>query len=142
MAQWLMKTEPEDYSWERLVADGETEWTGVRNHQAAANMRAMQVGELAFLYRSKVEPAIVGIMTVSAAAYPDVDDPTGKFVRVRVRPLKALPYEVTLRTIKAEPRLTGLALVRQSRLSVLPVSDAHWRILCAMAGLEQAELVR
>jgi predicted RNA-binding protein with PUA-like domain len=135
MAHWLMKTEPEDYSWERLVAEGGTEWTGVRNHQAAANMRAMKVGEEAFFYRSVVEPAIVGVMTVSAASYPDADDPTGKFVRVKVEPLRRAPREVTLKAIKADPGLADLALVRQSRLSVLPVSDAHWRILCAMAGL-------
>jgi len=136
MAQWLLKSEPEDYSWERLVAEGETEWTDVRNHQAAANLRAMKLGERAFFYRSAVEPAIVGVMTVSATWYPDVDDPTGKFVRVKVRPLRPVAREVTLKTVRAEPRLADLALVRQSRLSVVPVGDEHWRILCAMAGIE------
>lgn len=135
MAHWLMKTEPEDYSWDRLVADGETEWTGVRNHQAAANMRAMRLGDPVFFYRSVVEPAIQGIMTVSAEWYPDPSDPTGKFVRVKVRPERPLPEEVTLKAIKADARLADLALVRQSRLSVMPVGDAHWRILCGMAGL-------
>lgn len=136
MAQWLMKTEPEDYSWDRLLVDGETEWSGVRNHQAAANMRAMKLGDPVFFYRSVVEPAIVGIMTVSAEWYPDPSDPAGKFVRVKVKPDRPLPKEVTLKAIKAEPRLADLALVRQSRLSVLPVGDAHWRILCGMAGLK------
>ena len=74
MAHWLMKTEPQDYSWERLLADGETEWTGVRNHQAAGNMRAMRRGERVFFYRSQVEPAIVGVMEVSAEAYPEPED--------------------------------------------------------------------
>ena len=135
MAQWLMKTEPEDYSWDRLVAEGETEWTGVRNHQAAANMRAMRLGEPVFFYRSVVDPAILGIMTVSATWYPDVSDPAGKFVRVKVKPDRPLPQEVPLKAIKADPRLADLALVRQSRLSVMPVSDAHWAILLGMAGL-------
>ena len=136
MAQWLMKTEPEDYSWDRLVAEGETEWTGVRNHQAAASMRAMALGERVFFYRSVVEPAILGVMTISAAWYPDEADPTGKFVRVKVRPLQPLPQPVPLKAIEADPRLADLALVRQSRLSVMPVGDEHWRILCAMAGIE------
>jgi predicted RNA-binding protein with PUA-like domain len=135
MAHWLMKTEPEDYSWERLVADGETEWTGVRNHQAAANMRAMRLGEQVFFYRSMVEPAILGIMTVSAEWYPDPADPDGKFVRVKVKPDRPLPAEVSLKAIKADPRFADFALVRQSRLSVVPVGDQHWRILCGMAGL-------
>jgi len=136
MAYWLMKTEPEDYSWERLVADGETEWTGVRNHQAAANMRAMKKGERVFFYRSQVDPAIVGVMTVSQTSYPDPDDPTGKFVRVKVRPVEPVKQEVSLRTIKSDGRFKELALVRLGRLSVSPVSDEHWRLLCAMAGLE------
>ena len=135
MAQWLMKTEPEDYSWDRLVAEGETEWTGVRNHQAAANMRSMRLGEPVFFYRSVVDPAILGIMTVSATWYPDVSDPAGKFVRVKVKPDRPLPREVPLKAIKADPGLADLALVRQSRLSVMPVSDAHWAILLGMAGL-------
>ena len=136
MAQWLMKTEPEDYSWDQLVADGETEWSGVRNYQAAANMRAMRLGEPVFFYRSVVDPAVVGIMMVSAEWYPDPKDPTGRFVRVKVKPQRPLPREVSLKAIKADPRLADLALVRQSRLSVVPVGDAHWRILCEMAGAE------
>src|SRR5215207_3404897 len=135
MAQWLMKAEPEDYSWDRLLADGETEWTGVRNHQAAANLRAMKLGDPVFFYRSVVEPAIVGVITVSAESYPDPGDPSGKFVRVKVKPRQRANTEVPLKAIKADARFVDLALVRQSRLSVMPVGDAHWRILCAMAGL-------
>jgi predicted RNA-binding protein with PUA-like domain len=137
MAHWLMKTEPEDYSWDRLVADGETEWNGVRNHQAAANMRAMRKGDRVFFYRSVVEPAIVGIMTVSEEAYPASAEPGEKFVCVKVKPLRPLPREVSLAAIKADPRLADLKLVRQSRLSVMPVSDEHWRLLCGMAGLRE-----
>jgi predicted RNA-binding protein with PUA-like domain len=135
MAQWLMKTEPDDYSWDQLVADGETEWTGVRNHQAAANMRAMKLGERVFFYRSVVEPAIVGVMTVSVEWYPNPGEPDGKFGRVKVKPLRRAPTEVSLKAIKADPRFADLALVRQSRLSVVAVGDAHWRALCGMAGL-------
>jgi predicted RNA-binding protein with PUA-like domain len=136
MAHWLLKTEPEDYSWDRLAADGETEWTGVRNHQAAANLRRMKLGETAFFYRSVVDPAILGVMEVAAEWYPDADDPTGRFVRVKVRPVRKVPREVPLKAVKADPRLADLALVRQSRLSVMPVGEEHWRILCGMAGLD------
>lgn len=134
MAHWLLKTEPEDYSFERLLEDGHTEWTGVRNHQAARNLRAMQAGERAFFYRSVVDPAIVGIVRIARPWQPDPTDPA--WPAVRVEPERRLPREVPLRAIKAEPRLADLALVRQSRLSVVPVSEAHWRLLCAMGGLE------
>ncbi|HRY23320.1 MAG: EVE domain-containing protein [Geminicoccaceae bacterium] len=136
MAQWLMKTEPEDYSWDRLVAEGGTGWDGVRNHQAAANMRAMQKGDRAFFYRSLVDPAVIGIMEITRAAYADPDDPAGKWVRVDVAPVRPLPREVSLKAIKADPALADLALVRQSRLSVMPVSDAHWALITRMAGLD------
>jgi predicted RNA-binding protein with PUA-like domain len=136
MAKWLMKTEPGDYSWDRLLADGKTEWDGVRNHQAAANMRAMQVGDKAFFYRSLKDPAVLGIIEVTRQAFPDPDDPDGKWVRVEVAPVEALPNEVSLKAIKAEERLADLALVRQSRLSVMPVSEAHWDLICRMAEQE------
>ncbi|MCB1888983.1 MAG: EVE domain-containing protein [Rhodocyclaceae bacterium] len=136
MAQWLMKTEPEDYSWDRLVAEGGTGWDGVRNHQAAANMRAMQKGDRAFFYRSLVDPAVIGIMEITRAAYADPDDLAGKWVRVDVAPVRPLPREVSLKAIKADPALADLALVRQSRLSVMPVSDAHWALITRMAGLD------
>ena len=134
MARWLFKTEPGDYSWEEFVADGETDWDGVRNYQAARNMRAMRRGDLAFFYRSVKKPALVGVMRVTGEAFPDSDDP--RFVRVLVAPVRALPREVPLAEVKADPRLADLALVRQARLSVMPVSDAHWRILCEKAGLD------
>ena len=136
MAKWLMKTEPGDYSWDQLLLDGKTEWDGVRNHQAAANMRAMQVGDQAFFYRSLKDPAVIGIIEVSRAAFADPDDPEGKWVRVEVAPVEALPQEVSLKAIKADERLHDLALVRQSRLSVMPVSDAHWDLICRMAEAE------
>ena len=116
MAYWLMKTEPEDYNWAQLVADGIATWDGVHNHQAARNMRAMQVGDRAFFYRSMQDPAVVGIMEIVRAAYEDKDDPKRSFVLVDVKPVKPVAREVGLKQIKAEPRLQGLALVRQSRL--------------------------
>lgn len=135
VARWLMKTEPADYSWERLVADGKTEWDGVRNHQAAANMRAMKKGDKVFFYRSLKAPAVVGIMEITREAFPDPDpnNTDGKWVRVEVAPVEPLPAEVSLKAIKADARLNDLALVRQSRLSVMPVSEAHWQLICQMA---------
>ncbi|MCB1833105.1 MAG: EVE domain-containing protein [Geminicoccaceae bacterium] len=135
MAYWLMKTEPGDYDWDRFVKDGRTQWDGVRNHQAAANMRAMKKGEAVFFYRSLKNPAIVGVMTVIREAYSAPDDETGKFVQVDLEPLRPVREEVSLKAIKAEPALEGLALIRQSRLSVMPVSDEHWKVLNRMAGL-------
>jgi len=134
MARWLMKTEPEDYSWERLIADGETEWTGVRNYQAANNMRAMKKGEEVLFYRSQVDPAVLGIMKVSAEAYPDPDDATGKFCRLKVKPVRPLKRPVTLKEIKADPRFAEMVLVRNSRLSVQPVGDEHWKLILQLAG--------
>ena len=136
MAHWLLKTEPDDYSWERLVADGAAGWDGVRNHQAARNMRAMKRGERAFFYRSVQDPAVVGVMEIVREAYPAPDDPSGRFVQVDVAPVMPVAREVPLAAIRAEPRLKDLALVRQSRLSVTPVDDESWRLICAMAGIE------
>ena len=132
MAHWLLKTEPEDYAWDRLVAEGETEWTGVRNHQAARNLRGMALGEELFFYRSVVKPAVVGIMTVSKTWYPDPEEP---WCRVKVKPLRALPEEVSLARIKADPALADIALIRQSRLSVMPITDAQWSIILALGGV-------
>ena len=136
MAYWLMKTEPEDYGWDQLVADGIATWDGVHNHQAARNMRAMRAGDRAFFYRSMQDPAVVGVMEVVREAYDDPDDPRRSFVLVDVRAVKPVVREVPLKQIKAEPRLQDLALVRQSRLSVSPLDDQAWRLICEMAGIE------
>jgi predicted RNA-binding protein with PUA-like domain len=114
----------DDYDWDRLVADGETEWTGVRNYAAALHMRAMRLGRAGVPLPLVVEPAIVGVMTVAREAYPNPDEPDGKFCRVRVRPLAPVAREVSLRAIKADPRFADLALVRQSRLSVRRWAEA------------------
>jgi predicted RNA-binding protein with PUA-like domain len=136
VAYWLMKTEPEDYGWDQLVADGIATWDGVHNHQAARNMRAMRAGDRAFFYRSMQDPAVVGVMEIVREAYDDPDDPRRSFVLVDVRAVKPVVREVPLKQIKAEPRLQDLALVRQSRLSVSPLDDQAWRLICEMAGIE------
>jgi predicted RNA-binding protein with PUA-like domain len=136
MAYWLMKTEPEDYSWAQLVKDGTARWDGVHNHQAASNMRAMKRGDRAFFYRSMQDPAVVGVMEIVREAYQDAGDPKHSFALVDVRPVAPAQREVSLQQIKADPRLQHLALVRQSRLSVSPVDDAAWRLICELAGID------
>lgn len=135
MAYWLLKSEPEDWSWAQQQAVPTEPWDGVRNHQAANNMRAMAEGDLAFFYHSGKSREIVGIVRIARAAYPDPSDATGKFVLVDVAADKALPKPVSLKDIKADPDFADLALVRQARLSVVPVSEAHWQKLCMMGGL-------
>jgi predicted RNA-binding protein with PUA-like domain len=133
MAHWLVKSEPSAYSWDQLVKDRQTFWSGVRNPQAAANLKAMKTGDLAFFYHSNEGKEIVGIARIVKEYYPDHTDKTGKYGMVDVAPVKPLKTPVTLAAIKAEPKLKDLALVRQSRLSVMPVSDAHWALLLKMA---------
>ena len=136
MAYWLMKSEPGAYSWDDLVRDGSTYWDGVRNYQAANNMKKMKKGEKAFLYHSVTEKQIVGVMEVTREYYPDHTDASGRFGMVDVKPLAPVTRIVTLAQIKTESKLVDLALVRQSRLSVLPIAATHWRILCKMAGMK------
>lgn len=135
MRHWLMKSEPEAYSWSRLVADGRGHWDGVRNHQAANNLRAMKRGDRAFFYHSSAGREIVGVMKITREHYPDPSDATGKFVMVDVEPVMPVKTPVTLAAIRAEPRLADFLLVRHSRLSVVPVSAPHWKLLCKMAGI-------
>lgn len=132
MAHWLIKSEPESYGWAHLVAEGHTEWTGVRNHSAAINLRAMAVGDEAFFYHSVSDKAVVGIARVTRAWQPDGED--GKWASVQIEPIRALGKPVTLAAIKAEPKLIGMALLRQSRLSVCPVSAEEWAIVVAMGA--------
>jgi predicted RNA-binding protein with PUA-like domain len=137
MAYWLLKSEPFKYAWEKLVRDKRTHWDGVRNFQAAANLRAMKKGDRAFFYHSNEGLEIVGICEIARPAYPDPSDETGKFVMVDVTPVAPVPRPVTLQAIKADPRLKDFALVRQSRLSVVPVSDVEWKLLCEMGGVRE-----
>ena len=136
MAYWLFKSEPEGYSWDDLVTEGRDYWDGVRNHQAANNMKAMATGDRAFFYHSVKQREIVGVVEVVREYYPDHTDASGRFGMVDIAPVAPLAKPVSLAEIKGHPRLTELALVRQSRLSVMPVSAAHWKILCAMGGIE------
>ena len=132
MANWLMKSEPGTWSWDDQVRDGVAEWDGVRNHQAAANMKAMKIGDRVFFYHSVNEKQVVGIAEVVKEYYPDPTDPSGRFGMVDIKAIKPLETPVTLAQIKAEPRLHDLALVRQSRLSVMPIDEASWNLICAM----------
>ena len=131
MARWLMKTEPESYSWADLVRDGGTEWDGVRNNAARLHLKAMRQGDEAFFYHSMSDKAVVGIMRVTRGAEPDPKAP--EWVRVQVEPVKPLAKPVTLAEIKAEPALAKMELIRQSRLSVAPVRDEEWAKVLEMA---------
>ena len=132
MATWLMKSEPNAYSWDDLVAEGRTHWDGVRNYQASNNMKAMKRGDRAFFYHSVKEKRVVGIVEVVKEYYPDHTDASGRFGMVDVKALKPMTVPVTLAQIKADPRFDGFALIRQSRLSVLPVSEAEWAAICEL----------
>lgn len=131
MARWLMKSEPEAYSWSDLVRDGGTEWDGVRNNAARLHLKAMKTGDEAFFYHSMSEKALVGVMRIAREAQPDPKD--NNWVSVRVEPVTALARPVTLAEIKAEPSLAKMELIRQSRLSVAPVRDDEWDQLLRMA---------
>jgi predicted RNA-binding protein with PUA-like domain len=138
MAYWLLKSEPGTWSWDDQVAKGNTgeEWDGVRNYQARNNMREMKLGDLGFFYHSVNEKQIVGVVEICAESHPDstTDDP--RWDCVDVKAVAPFPRPVTLAEVKAEPRLSELALVRQSRLSVVPVAEVEWRLICEMGGYE------
>lgn len=131
---YLLKSEPDVFSWDDQVRNGVEPWTGVRNAQAASFLRRMARGDLAFFYHSNIGKEIVGILEVVRTAYPDPTDETGRWVCVDVKAVRPVTRPVSLAMIKAEPRLEGIALVRQSRLSVMPISPEHWSVLCEMAG--------
>jgi predicted RNA-binding protein with PUA-like domain len=132
MAYWLMKSEPAVYPWAQLVKDKRTSWSGVRNYQANNNMKAMQLGDQAFFYHSNDDRAIVGIMKIVRLWHPDPEDATGRFGMVDVAAVKPLAKPVTLQQIKTEPRLSQMALLRQSRLSVSPVTDREWQLIASL----------
>ncbi len=132
MAYWLVKSEPGTWSWDDQVKAKVTGWDGVRNYQAANNMKAMALGDLCFFYHSVNEKQIVGIVEVVKLYRPDPSDESGRFGMVDVKAVKPFVRPVTLAEIKAEPRLKDLALVRQSRLSVLPVGKDEWALICKM----------
>ena len=131
---WLVKQEPSSYSWSDFVKEGRTSWTGVRNYTARNNLRRMRKGDEVFFYHSGEEKAVVGIAKVVREAYPDKTAKEGDWSTADLVPVKALPRPVTLAAIKANPRLKKIALVRQSRLSVTPLSPAEFRMILRMSG--------
>ena len=133
MAHWLVKSEPDAFGWDEQVKNGIEPWTGVRNHSAKLNLQAMRLGDQAFFYHSNIGKAVIGVVEVVREAYPDPTAQDGPWVAVDLRALSPLPRPVTLAAIKAEPALAGMALLRLTRLSVSPVSDAHWRHVLQMA---------
>ena len=136
MAYWLFKSEPGAWSWDDQVKAGTAEWDGVRNYQADNNMKAMKIGDRGFFYHSVNAREIVGVVEIVREHYPDPTDAKGRFGMVDVKALMPVKSPVTLADIKAEPALAGMSLVRQSRLSVCPVSDEEWALICKMAGIE------
>lgn len=136
MQYWLIKSEPFKWSWAQQVEKGVEHWDGVRNYQASNNMKAMKIGDRAFFYHSNEGLEIVGIVEVVKEYYPDHTDETGRFGMVDFKAVKPVPKPVSLKTIKATPDLSGMALLKQSRLSVSPVRPEEWKIICAMGGVE------
>lgn len=133
MAHWLVKSEPETYSYGDLERDGSTVWDGVRNNAAALHLKAMKVGEEALFYHSGADKAVVGVAKVTREAFPDASDASGRFVAVELAAVRPLARPVTLAELKAEPKLAGLVMLRQARLSVSPVGEAEWREILRMA---------
>src|SRR5881296_3733524 len=131
---WLLKTEPDQYSYADLVRDGATVWDGVSNNAALKHMRAMQPGDLALFYHSGDERRAVGLAEVTSAAYPDPHAGDPRLVVVNIKPLRSLAKPVTLAAVKSDPAFADFALVRQSRLSVVPVTREQWERLLALAG--------
>ncbi len=131
---WLMKSEPDVYGWDDLVAEGEGTWDGVRNAQAANNMKAMKKGDQVFFYHSRSGLEVVGIMEVSEEHSPDVTTDPERWMVVKVKPVRRLDNPVSLKAMKQNPKLEDLAILRQSRLSVAPVTESEWRAILEMAG--------
>jgi predicted RNA-binding protein with PUA-like domain len=136
MAHWLFKSEPDSWSWDDQVAKGAAgqQWDGVRNYQARNNMKAMAVGDLGFFYHSNIERAVVGVVEVIALAHPDTTTDDPRWECVDLRAVAPFPAPVTLDACKAEPRLAEMVLVRNSRLSVQPVTPEEWALVCKMGG--------
>ena len=135
MKYWLLKSEPSTWSWNDQTKDKITMWDGVRNYQARNNLMSMRVNDLCFFYHSVNEKKIIGIVSVSREHYTDPTDKTKKFVAVDIKTIKSLKNPVTLKQIKKEKRLSHLALVKQSRLSVMPIDKISWRLICKLGGI-------
>ena len=133
-SRWLVKSEPETYSFADLERDGGTIWDGVRNNAAALHLKAMKAGDEVLFYHSGEGKAVVGVARVTREAFPDASDPAGRFVAVELAPVRSLARPVSLAQMKAEPALAGMVMLRQSRLSVSPVSHAEWAAILALAA--------
>lgn len=142
MRYWLFKSEPDKWSWEMQKAKGEAgeEWDGIRNYQARNNMREMKIGDRGFFYHSNIGKEVVGIVEVCAEIHPDstIDDPRWECVDVKA--VCDMPKPVTLADVKAEPRLSQMSLVTSMRLSVQPVTEEEWKIVCEMGGLDASKI--
>lgn len=138
MAYWLFKSEPSTWSWDDQVAKGEAgeEWDGVRNYQARNMMREMKLGDRGFFYHSQKEKAVVGIVEVCAEIHPDSTTDDDRWECVDIKAVKPVARPVTLAEIKDEPRLAEMVLVNNTRLSVQPVTEAEWKVVCEMAGVD------
>jgi predicted RNA-binding protein with PUA-like domain len=136
MNYWLMKSEPGSWSWEDQLKIDKEGWDGVRNYQAANNMKAMKKGDRAFFYHSVKEKSIVGIVEIVDEYHPDPTDTSGRFGMVSVKAVETVPAPVTLADIKSDPRLSELPLLKQSRLSVMPIDAKSWKIICGMGGVK------
>lgn len=134
MSFWLLKSEPDVYSFDDLVKEGETLWTGVRSNGAALHMKGMAAGDQAFFYHSNIGKEIVALARITRAAAPDPTDESGRWVAVAIQPVRKLPRAVTLAEMKATPALAEFQLIRQSRLSVVPVRPEEWALVLQMAG--------
>ena len=134
MNHWLVKTEPESFSWDQQVEHDVEPWTGVRSHQAKRNLKAMAVGDLAFFYHSNTGKEVVGIVRVVRAAYPDPTADEGDWVCVDMKAIRPFKHPVTLAAMKGDPALDGLALLKYSRLSVAPVDPPFWAHICRLGG--------
>lgn len=136
MAHWFVRSEPDVYSIDDLKKDGKTVWDGVRNNAAALHLKAMKSGDEVIFYHSNIGKEVVGVARVSKEAFPDPKDPTGRWVAVELAYVRHLPKSVPLPDLKAHPALSEMAMIRQSRLSVSPVTEAEWKVVLKMAGIE------
>ena len=138
MPKWLVKSEPDVFGWEQMQLLTVEPWTGVRNHMAKLNLKAMKKGDRAFFYHSNIGKEVVGVVEVAREAYPDPSAEAGSpWVCVDMKAVAPMPKPVTLAAMKAEPSLADIALIRMSRLSVMPISDEHWAIIAKMGGLKR-----
>lgn len=136
-AYWLVKSEPDSFSWDQQVANGVEPWTGVRNHTAKNHLKLMKLGDRAFFYHSNVGKEIVGVVEVVREAYPDPSADSGDWVCVDMKAVAPMPRPVSLAEIKADPALADIPLVRYSRLSVMPISGPHWNRICRIGGWKE-----